>query len=45
VIELKIRYASLEQTLAAGLEQTWCYADAMRAEEAHLVIQTLALRS
>ena len=38
VIELKIRYASLEQTLAAGLEQTWRYADAMGAEEAHLVI-------
>ncbi len=38
VIELKIRYHSLEQTLAAGLEQTWRYADAMAAEEAHLVI-------
>ena len=38
VIELKIRYHSLEQTLAAGLEQTWRYADAMGAEEAHLVI-------
>ncbi len=38
VIELKIRYASLEQTLAAGLEQTWRYADATGAEEAHLVI-------
>ncbi len=38
VIELKIRYASLEQTLAVGLEQTWRYADATGAEEAHLVI-------
>jgi hypothetical protein len=38
VIELKIRYHSLEQTLAAGLEQTWRYADAMGAEETHLVI-------
>ena len=38
VIELKIRYQSLDQTLAAGLEQTWRYADAMGAEEAHLVI-------
>jgi hypothetical protein len=38
VIELKIRYQSLEQTLAVGLEQTWRYADAMGAEEAHLVI-------
>ena len=38
VIELKIRYASLEQTLAAGLEQTWRYADATGVEEAYLVI-------
>ena len=38
VIELKLRYQSLEQTLAAGLEQTWRYADATGAEEAHLVI-------
>ena len=38
VIGLKIRYQSLEQTLAAGLEQTWRYADATGAEEAHLVI-------
>ena len=38
VIGLKIRYHSLEQTLAAGLEQTWRYADATGAEEAHLVI-------
>jgi len=38
VIELKLRTASLERLLADGLAQTWAYADAMGAEEAHLVI-------
>ncbi len=38
VIELKLRYRSLEQTIADGLQQTWAYADTMGAEEAHLVI-------
>jgi hypothetical protein len=38
VIELKLLHGSLERTLAEGLEQTWRYADATGAEEAHLVI-------
>ena len=38
VIELKLRYRSLDQTIADGLQQTWAYADTMGAEEAHLVI-------
>ena len=38
VIELKLRYRSLDQTIADGLQQTWAYADSMGAEEAHLVI-------
>jgi hypothetical protein len=38
VIELKLLYNNLEQTIAAGLAQTWEYADASGADEAHLVI-------
>lgn len=38
VIELKLLYTSLETTLADGLAQTWAYADACGADEAHLVI-------
>jgi type II secretory pathway predicted ATPase ExeA len=38
VIELKLVYGSLAETLAAGLAQTWAYADASGAEEAHLVL-------
>ena len=38
VIELKLLYGGLEETIAAGLAQTWAYADASGAEEAHLVI-------
>ena len=38
VIELKLLYRSLAQTLADGLAQTWAYADACGAAEAHLVI-------
>jgi hypothetical protein len=38
VIELKILYGSLEQTLEEGLERTWAYADHCGAAEAHLVI-------
>jgi hypothetical protein len=38
VIELKILHKSLEQTIAAGLAQTWEYADRCGASEAHLVI-------
>ena len=38
VIELKLLYGGLEATLAAGLAQTWAYADAGGAAEAHLVI-------
>ena len=38
VIELKVLYKSLEQTVADGLEQTWAYMDATGAPEGHLVI-------
>ncbi len=38
VIELKLRYGDLEATIADGLAQTWAYADASGAGEAHLVI-------
>ncbi len=38
VIELKVLHKTLEQTVAAGLEQTWAYLDRCGAEEGHLVI-------
>jgi hypothetical protein len=38
VIELKVLYKSLEQTIGDGLEQTWAYMDATGAPEGHLVI-------
>jgi hypothetical protein len=38
VIEVKLLYHNLQQTVADGLEQTWAYADACGADEAHLVI-------
>jgi hypothetical protein len=38
VIELKLRYKRLEETIAEGLAQTWEYADRCGASEAHLVI-------
>ena len=38
VLELKIRYASLEKTLEIGLPQTAEYADYCGADEAHLII-------
>ena len=38
VIELKVLHKSLEQTLAAGLEQTWAYLDRCGAGDGHLVI-------
>jgi hypothetical protein len=38
VIELKVLYRSLEQTIAEGLEQTWAYMDATGAPDGHLVI-------
>ena len=38
VIEIKLLYHNLEQTIADGLEQTWAYVDACGADEAHLVI-------
>ncbi|MGF1613140.1 MAG: hypothetical protein ACFCVA_04285 [Gammaproteobacteria bacterium] len=38
VIELKLLHKSLEQTLGAGLEQTWEYLDRCAAEEGYLVI-------
>ncbi len=38
VIELKVLHKTLEQTVAAGLEQTWSYLDRCGAEEGHLVI-------
>jgi hypothetical protein len=37
VIELKVLYKSLEQTVATGLEQTWAYMDRCGASEGHLV--------
>jgi len=38
VLELKLRYASSEKTLHAGLTQTAAYADQCGATEAHLLI-------
>ena len=38
VIEQKLRYGELEATITDGLAQTWAYADAAGAGEAHLVI-------
>ncbi|CAN2047065.1 AAA+ ATPase domain-containing protein [Candidatus Magnetomoraceae bacterium gMMP-1] len=38
VIELKIRYGSLEKTIQKGLEQTWKYMDKCGSTEGHLVI-------
>ena len=38
VIELKLLRGSLDSVLAQGLEQTATYADAFKADEAHLVI-------
>ena len=37
-IELKLLRKSLEQTVAAGLEQTWAYMDRCAASEGHLVV-------
>lgn len=38
VIEIKVLHKSLEQTIAAGLAQTWEYVDRCGAAEAHLVV-------
>ncbi|MCK4765997.1 MAG: AAA-like domain-containing protein [Candidatus Aminicenantes bacterium] len=38
VIEMKIRYGSLESTIAKGLEQTWGYMDKCGAGEGYLLI-------
>ncbi len=38
VIELKILYKNLEQTIEAGLEQTWAYMDRCDTADGHLVI-------
>ena len=38
VIELKLRYNTVEQTLAEGLSQTWEYMDRCGTEDGHLVI-------
>ncbi len=38
VIELKLRYGPLEQTLGEGLAQTWAYMDRCGTTEGHLVI-------
>ncbi len=38
VIELKILYNSLEETMKKGLEQTWEYMDRCGADFGHLVI-------
>ena len=38
VMELKIQYGTLEQTLQDGLEQTWRYMDACGTTDGHLII-------
>ena len=38
VIELKLLHGGLEATIAAGLEQTWAYADAVRRRRGAPVI-------
>ncbi len=38
VVELKIRYGSLEKTINVGLEQTWRYMDKCGANVGHLII-------
>ncbi|ETW96399.1 MAG: hypothetical protein ETSY1_26740 [Candidatus Entotheonella factor] len=38
VIELKVLHYDLEQTVTAGIEQTWAYIDHSGADEGHLVI-------
>jgi len=38
VLELKLRYGSLEQTVEEGLAQTWAYVDRCGADAGHLVI-------
>jgi hypothetical protein len=38
VIELKILYGSLEDTIAEGLSQTWGYMDKMGTADGHLVV-------
>ena len=38
VVECKLLYKSLEQTVCVGLEQTCAYMDRCDAEEGHLVI-------
>jgi len=38
VLELKLRYGSLKQTIKEGLKQTWDYLDRCGAEAGHLVI-------
>ena len=38
VLELKIRYKSLDKTIAQGLEQTWHYMDKCGTDEGYLII-------
>ncbi len=38
IIELKIRYDSIEKTIEKGLSQTWEYMDKCGAKEGHLII-------
>jgi hypothetical protein len=38
VIELKVLYKNLQQTITTGLEQTWAYMDRCAVREGHLVI-------
>ncbi len=38
VIELKIKYDSLEKTISDGIRHTWKYMDRCGAEQGHLVI-------
>lgn len=38
VLELKIRYGSLDKTINEGVKQTWYYMDRAQAEDGHLII-------
>ena len=37
-VELKILHKSLDNTIAAGLEQTWKYMDKSGADQGHLIV-------
>ncbi|NIM13494.1 MAG: ATP-binding protein, partial [Candidatus Aminicenantes bacterium] len=38
VVELKLRYGSLEKSIEKGLEQTWEYMDKCGADEGYLLV-------